>query len=218
MQDCVFCRKNGLLEARQILTEGRHAYICAPCGPVAMGVLLICTRACVPAMSRAAPEVLQELEAHLDRVDQFYRTRLGVRDWVFYEQARGGGGLRRDRASGFPLHAHLCCVPRDLALHEHLAAGLAAQPLRALHDLADSGVNQAYILVGRQGRCTLYTARTVNKQRQLEASRLRDVLVELLGAPDRRSWRKHQDDAEVAALIKEWTEHDREAYPEPRRD
>jgi hypothetical protein len=138
-------------------------------------------------------------------IENFYQKSYGVDAWTFYEQARGGGGRRIDLVGGFPLHAHLCSVPRYVPLHDFLALRYRAARATKLEDLAVHAAASPYVYVmtcrdGVRVR-RLYQARDAREREQIESMRLKPMLAELLGLGSCADWRTYPGDHELARLI-----------------
>lgn len=202
---CVFCPGNGHLETNQYLWRGRFAYLCAPRGQLVKGFLAVAPFRCVGSMAALTVEELSEC-AHICRIiESFYQTSYGVDAWTFYEQARGGGGRRTDPVGGFPLHAHLCGVPRYAPLHGFLARRYRAVSVAKLEELAVCATASPYVYVmtcrsGVRVR-RVYQAREAHQQEQIESMRLKPVLAELLGLGGCADWRAYPGDHERGRLI-----------------
>ena len=115
--DCVYCLENALLTPAQILLRGANLYLCAPRGQLTEGFLAIAPYRCIGCLAMLPPDWYAEL-AQMERVVAgFYERAYGVTVATFYEQGRAGGGASPEEAGGFPLHAHLCCLPLSPDVH-----------------------------------------------------------------------------------------------------
>lgn len=202
---CVFCLGNGHLRAQQILWQGRACYLCAPRGQLVEGYLAVAPFRCVGSVAAFTVEELSECAHICQMIERFYHQSYGVEEWTFYEQARGGGGKRIDPVSRFPLHAHLCSVPRYVPLHAFLSRSYSTMCIADLGDLAIRTAASPYVYVmTRRGEVRvrrLYQACDAREREQIESMRLKPVLAELLGLAGRADWRAYPGDHERGRLI-----------------
>ena len=206
MGACVFCLSTAALHDDQILLRGRTLYLCAPRGQLVEGFFAVAPYACLGALSRLPPESFDELEHAMTAVGSFYTGAYGCRSWLVYEQGRGGGGASFDPDAGFPFHAHLCALPLDVDLHTTLADRFTAVEVASLQDLPATVGEAPYLYIdGRDGggrrRRAVYLPATPAMRAELERSRLKPMIAELTGLPERGTWRAYAGDAELASLI-----------------
>src|SRR5437016_739330 len=110
---CVYCLGQRQMRADQILLRGNEFYLCAPRGQLVEGYLVIAPYSCVGCLATLPPASFGEIGEHLALVRRFFADAYGVEQPIVYEQGRAGGGTTAAE-SGFPLHAHLCCLPLSI--------------------------------------------------------------------------------------------------------
>jgi len=221
MGACVYCLSTAALRDDQILLRGRGLYLCAPRGQLVEGFLAVAPYACIGALSRLPRASLDELERTIAMVGSFYAEAYGCRSWLVYEQGRGGGGASFDAEAGFPFHAHLCALPIDVDLHTTLADRFTAMEISCLQDLPATVGETPYLFVdGRDGsgrrRRAVYLPSTPSMRATLERSRLKPIIAELIGLPERGTWRAYAGDDELASLIARWRRSPRFGHEDGR--
>ena len=210
MAACVFCLGSASLSDGQILHRGRSMYLCAPRGQMVEGFLAVAPYECVGALALLPPESFIELERFSTMIESFYVEALGCPSWLIYEQGRGGGGASADLEAGFPFHAHLCAVPISVDLHEPLSERFTAYEISSVGELRSIPRHQPYLYVDGQDRHgrrrrVVYLPSTPEMSGDLERSRLKPLIAELAGIPDRGHWRDYADDDELASLTARFT-------------
>lgn len=208
---CAFCLGTGALSADQVLEARDSHYLCVPRGQIVEGYVTIAATACgeggLPALNHADQRQLAELRELEQVVEEFYRQAFGAEEMTFYEQGRGGGDRVADETSGFPFHAHYCGLPCLVDPGDMLRAqGFEAVTVESIDALPSVAAARPYLFVRcvtREGeRCTVYLGRDAEGDRLLEGFRLKDILCELLGIPERAYWRDFPGDEEVASTIR----------------
>jgi len=205
-QECVFCLSNGLMRDEQVLMRGSALYVAAPRGQLLEGFLVVAPQACVGSLSQLPPHQFPELAEHTALIEDFYRQTYGVGAPSFYEQGRAGSGAIRDPADGFPLHAHLCCLPSSVDLHACLKDKGNPHELRGVDDLPGAVCGQPYVYTRTKAEAgcvthRVYVAGSETQARRLEAMRLRPLIADALGMPERRHWRSADTDADLSRAI-----------------
>jgi len=145
-----------------------------------------------------------ELEKFTAAVMDFYAKAYGTTQITYYEQGRGGGGASKDEVGGFPLHAHLCCLPRAVDLHAMLARDYVKLNVSSLQQLAEIAQNEPYIYVESMDERSVYIATTCEGRKELERKRLKPAIADRLGLPGRGHWRVYPGDQELEQLIERW--------------
>ena len=206
---CVYCLRNNQLREEQILMRGENLYVCAPRGQLIEGYLAIAPYHCIGSFSRAPESHLDELARMSAVVTSFYERVYGAHQATFYEQGRAGRGALLDKAAGFPLHAHLCCLPQPVDLHSALAREFEPKSLQGPRDLPAVVGNEPYAYIDLLDRRIVYLARSEEQRVELESKRLKHTIAELIGLPERADWRDYPGDHELEQLIECW----RNAWP-----
>jgi diadenosine tetraphosphate (Ap4A) HIT family hydrolase len=201
---CVYCLETRELDDRQILLRGEDLYLCAPRGQLVEGYLAIAPYTCIGSISHMPPGYFAELSRFIGVVKDFYRKAYGTRQATFYEQGRAGGGASVDQASGFPLHAHLCALPLQIPMHAVLAQNYVPQAVSDFHELRTIVFDQPYVYVDAMDAKVVYVAPVGERRAELERTRLKPVIAELIGLPERGYWRDYPGDGELAQLIDRW--------------
>ncbi len=212
---CVYCLRNRLMASDQILLRGDHVYLCAPSGQLIEGYLVIASYDCVGAVSLLGDQARAEIAQLADVVAEFYRTFYGESRPIFYEQGRGGGGERCDATHRFPYHAHFCGLPVRLDAHANLAARFFGKPVATLQDLATVAAHVPYVYVDGvtdvgESQRIVYLPESPIDVTEMEALRLKPVLADLLGIPERADWRSYPGAAELAQVIQKFGRYRRE--------
>jgi hypothetical protein len=198
--DCVYCLENALLTPGQILLRGANLYLCAPRGQITEGFLTIAPYRCIGCLAMLPPDWYAEL-ARMERVVAgFYERAYGVTAATFYEQGRAGGGASAQQTGGFPLHAHLCCLPLSPDVHSLLRKYRRNQ-ISCWPDLVAAADGGPYVYVGSGGLRSVYVASCVEDRVVLECLRLKPAIAEIMGVPERGYWRDYPGDDELDRLI-----------------
>jgi hypothetical protein len=185
-------------------------YLCAPRGQMVEGFLAVAPYECVGALSLLPPESFSELERFANVIESFYTEAFGCSSWLSYEQGRGGGGALADAEARFPFHAHLCAVPMSVDLHEPLGVRFTPREISSLRELRSISRRTPYLYIDgpdrhARRRKVVYLPSTVEMSGELERSRLKPLIAELGGIPNRGHWRGYADDAELAAVTTRFT-------------
>jgi hypothetical protein len=216
---CVYCLGNAEIGKDQVLARGRLLYLCAPLGQLTEGYLVIAPYRCIGSISQLPVQAFPEL-ARLKRiVEGFYYATYRVELATYYEQGRTGGTAETDAAGGFPLHAHLCCLPVALDLHSILARNYAHQDLTGPHELPPAARGEPYVYIesmnafGRYKR-SVYRAHSDETRIELRHMRLKPTIAELMNLPGRGDWRCYPGDRELQQLVMKFGAHRREVVNE----
>jgi diadenosine tetraphosphate (Ap4A) HIT family hydrolase len=203
---CVYCLTSGVLRDEQVLVRGEHLYVCAPLGQLVEGYLAIAPYRCAGCLAALPAELLAEVVRLKALVAEFYADAYGVSRPTFYEQGRGGAGARVDPADGFPLHAHLCGLPVDADAHALLAPRFARRPASGPSELAGAAGGHPYVYLECAGHACVYVPHTDAQRGEMERMRLKPELAALIGRPRRGHWRAYPGEAEVARVIRRFTD------------
>jgi diadenosine tetraphosphate (Ap4A) HIT family hydrolase len=220
-QKCVYCLGNAEIGEDQVLAKGHLLYLCAPLGQVTEGYLVIAPYECIGSLSQLPVQAFPEL-ARLKRiVERFYTATYRVEMATYYEQGRAGGGTATDAADGFPLHAHLCCLPVMLDLHSILVGKYARQDLAGPHELPHAARGEPYVYAESadslgQYRRSVYRAHSNKTRMELRHMRLKPAIAELMNLPGRGNWRDYPGDQELQQLIMKFGIHKRAVVSEWR--
>ena len=212
---CVYCLGNAEIGEDQILARGRLLYLCAPLGQLTEGYLVIAPYQCIGSLSRLPVQAFPEL-ARLKRiVEGFYHATYRVELATYYEQGRAGEGVATDAADGFPLHAHLCCLPVTLDLHSILTRNYTRQDLSGPHELPPAARGEPYVYVESMDafggyRRSVYRAHSDEARMGLRHMRLKPAIAELMNLPGRGDWRCYPGDQELQQLVIKFGAHRRE--------
>lgn len=201
---CVYCLETGELHDRQILLHGEKLYLCAPRGQLIEGYLAIAPYRCIGSLSHMPACDFAELARFTAVVADFYQKAYGTRQLTFYEQGRAGGGASVDEAGGFPLHAHLCCLPLAVPVHAVLAQTYVPRAVSGPHELPVVARNEPYVYIESMDERFVYVARSGEQRVQLERTRLKPTIAALIGLPERGHWRAYPGDRELEQLINRW--------------
>ena len=210
--DCVYCLENALLTPAQVLLRGANLYLCAPRGQLTEGFLAIAPYRCIGCLAMLPPDWYVEL-AQMERVVAgFYERAYGVTAATFYEQGRAGGGASPEEAGGFPLHAHLCCLPLSPDVHGLLRKHRRKQ-ISGWHDLVAAADGGPYVYVEGRGVCveggslrSVYVASCDEERVALECVRLKPAIAAVMGVPERGYWRDYPGDEELDRLIPKFSQ------------
>jgi hypothetical protein len=202
MNDCVYCLENQALRTEQVLCRGNAFYLCAPRGQLVEGYLAIAPYRCISCLAKIPRHWAAELGWFKRLVVDFYRDAYGAAQPIFYEQGRGGGGATLDPEGGFPLHAHLCSLPLAADLDRVLSRRFDSVEVAGLHALAAAVRDAPYLYVETGGQGRVYLARTAEDRAELERMRLKPMIAELLGLPNRGHWRTYPGDRELERVIR----------------
>src|SRR5262249_32084649 len=186
---CVYSLGTSRLSAEQILLRGDALYLCAPLGQLVEGFLAIAPYECVPCLAALEASAFPELRRMCTLVAAFYAEAYGVTRPTWYEQGRAGGGAIVDAAAGFSRHPDLCSVPMSVDLRAPLAARYAERALSGPEVLAETTEGEPYLYVESAGKRFVYVARSAESRSELEASRLKPLVAQLAGIPERGDWR-----------------------------
>lgn len=115
-----------------------------------------------------------------------------------------GGGASVDKAGGFPLHAHLCCLPVTVDLHATLVRECVRKPVASPYELASVAPKIPYVYVESMNEKSAYVASSREGRFELEQKRLKPTIATLMGFPERGYWRTYPGDRELALLIERW--------------
>ena len=209
---CVFCLKNMAIRDYQILARGASFYLCAPRGQLAEGYLAIAPYRCIGSLSQLPAQSFSELAQLKRTVEDFYRVAYHVTQATFYEQGRAGGGAAINEVGGFPLHAHLCCLPTSLDLHTILAQQYVRRDLSGPQELPRATRSEPYVYVegldaSRGYRRSAYVAHSHQTRTELEHMRLKPTIAVLMGLPDRGDWRAYPGDRELQRVVMKFGAH-----------
>ncbi len=202
--NCVYCLDSGELREEQILLRGENLYLCAPRGQLVEGYLAIAPYRCVGSFSRMPVEWFADLARLSSVVTHFYEKAYGTKRITLYEQGRAGGGASIDETGGFPLHAHLCCLPVSVDLHAILAQTYAQKQVSGVHEIPIAVRDEPYLYVESAEAKSVYTARSAAERVELERKRLKPTIAALMGIPERGHWRAYPGDVELEQLIERW--------------
>src|SRR4051812_31049995 len=157
--ECVYCLDTNVIEDRQVLARSDNFYVCAPRGQLVEGYLAIAPYRCIGCLAMLPRDCFAELVSIQRLIRDYYRDVYGVGQPVFYEQGRAGGGANAQDVGGFPLHAHLCCLPIAADVHGLLEPRYGKRKLSGLHDLPGEITHDPYVLVESGGHCSVYVPR-----------------------------------------------------------
>jgi len=205
--NCVYCLDSGQLTPEQVLLRGEHFYLCAPRGQMVEGFLVIAPYRCYNALAKAPLDVFDELRSIQNRVRRFYGDVYKIREPLFYEQGRGGGGARTDPADRFPLHAHLCSLPARVDLHALLGQRYLRLPAADAAMLPEIVCDRPYFYVEACSQSAAYVANQHEQVLEIEKSRLKPIVAELMGISERGDWRSYPGERELMEVIKNWRRH-----------
>ena len=197
---CVYCLDNALLAPSQVLLRGANLYLCAPRGQLTEGFLAIAPYRCIGCLAMLPPDWYAELEQMERVVASFYESAYGVATATFYEQGRAGGGATAEQAGGFPLHAHLCCLPLSLDM-ESLLRKYRCIRISGWSKLAVAAEGGPYVYAGSGDLRSVYVARRDEDRIDLERLRLKPEIATTMGVPERGYWRDYPGDEELSRLI-----------------
>ena len=144
---------------------------------------------------------LSELDRLRDLVADFYRKVYGITEPLLYEQGRAGSGSAAADEAGFPLHAHVCCLPVAADVHGLLEEAYDQQPLSGPFELEAATTGSPYVYVDSAGRRIVYLPRDDDGRSELTRMRLKRAIAQLIGVPERGYWRDYPGDAELQRLI-----------------
>jgi hypothetical protein len=101
-------------------------------------------------------------------------------------------------------------VPISVDLHEPLSERFTAYEISSVGELRSIPRHQPYLYVDGQDRHgrrrrVVYLPSTPEMSGDLERSRLKPLIAELAGIPDRGHWRDYADDDELASLTARFT-------------
>ena len=198
---CTYCLDTGVLRDEQVLLRGEEFYLCAPRGQLVEGYLAIAPYRCIGCLAELPEESLAELLRLKALVAEFYG-----REPFLYEQGRAGDGASAEEI-GFPLHAHLCCLPVEVDV-EGLFERYARIDVGGLRELRNAAASRPYVYI-ENGSSRVYVPRDESGAAELRQLRLKPQLAELLGIPERGHWRDYPGDEELARVIAafhEWRE------------
>ena len=166
---CAYCLENRVLRDEQVLVRAEHVQLSAPRGQVVEGYLAVVPYRCVGCLAHLPAGCFAELARLLTAVQAFYAAAYGVTRSTIYEQGRAGGGATTDEAGGFPLHAHLCCLPLTIDLHAVLARerDYLPRPVAGPHELAAAVEGEPYLYVEADDRRCAYVARSAAARHEL---------------------------------------------------
>jgi hypothetical protein len=213
----VYCPANAELRDGQILLRDRGAYLCAPQGQFLEGYLAIAPYRCrgslarLPARDFPAVVRLQRIAA------DFCRATYRAPQVTFYEQGRADADAGAPDET-FPLHAHLCCLPLALDLHSVLEREYARADLSGVRDLPVAAGGAPYVYVEGpdargEHRRSLYVGRSMGARASLRRMRLKPMIAELLGMPERGNWRAYPGDRELQQVIASFGRYRKECRP-----
>ena len=213
--DCVYCLDNALLVPSQVLLRGANLYLCAPRGQLTEGFLAVAPYRCIGCLAMLPPEWYAELEEIERVVASFYADSYGGAGATFYEQGRAGGGATAEQAGGFPLHAHLCCLPLapdlDSLLHRYRHARISGWS-----ELPTAAEGGPYVYVSSGGVRSVYVARRAEDRAHLARLRLKPEIAALMGVPERGYWRDYPGDEELELLVAKFARwHTTPPHPSP---
>ncbi|CAN5362820.1 hypothetical protein BH24GEM3_BH24GEM3_14920 [soil metagenome] len=202
---CVYCLCDSELRNEQILVRGDDFYLCAPRGQLVEGYLVIAPYRCFGCLAMLPYRCFAELARMKRLVLDFYRDVYGIAQPTFYEQGRAGGGASTDEAGGFPLHAHLCCLPCTVDVHGLLSSRFLRENLSGPHELAAAARSEPYVYAESGGEVAMYVPRGDTGRAELERMRLKPEIATLLGLPERGHWRAYPGDQELERVIQRFT-------------
>lgn len=202
--NCVYCLESRELRDRQILLRAEHLYLCAPRGQLVEGYLAIAPYRCIGSLSQLPAEWFADLARLASVVAHFYEKAYGTKRMTLYEQGRAGGGASVDGDGGFPLHAHLCCLPVSVDLHGVLTRTYARKSVDGIHEIPFVVRNEPYLYVESADAKSVYVARSTEERAELERKRLKPEIAALMGIPERGHWRAYPGDRELEQLIERW--------------
>lgn len=206
---CAYCLDSRELREDQVLRRGETFYLCAPRGQLVEGYLAIAPYRCIGCLSHLPAECFSELRRLVDAVTAFYADIFRIARPMLYEQGRAGGGASTDQEGGFPLHAHLCCLPLTIDLHSVLAREYEQKALAGPHELFAVVGSEPYLYVEIGDERFAYVARSTGARNELARKRLKPTIATLAGFPERGYWRAYPGDRELESLIHRWRAYDR---------
>lgn len=215
---CAFCLENVVIRDYQVLARGTFFYLCAPRGQLTEGYLAIAPYRCIGSLSQLPAQSFPELTQLRRVVDDFYRAAYQATQATFYEQGRAGGGAAIDKVGGFPLHAHLCCLPTRLELHAVLVQQYVRRDLAGPQELPGATRSEPYVYVegldaSRGYRRSVYVAHSRQTRTELEQMRLKPTIAGLMGLPGRGDWRAHPGDKELQQVVTKFGAHQAALQP-----
>ena len=197
---CVYCLDNALLSPSQVLLRGANFYLCAPRGQLTEGFLAIAPYRCIGCLAMLPPDWYAELAQMEQLVESFYASTYGAAAATFYEQGRAGGGASSEQAGGFPLHAHLCCLPLSLDV-DSLLRRYRRTHISGWGELAAARMVALTCTSGADGLRSVYVARRDEDRISLERLRLKPAIAAIMGVPERGYWRDYPGDEELERLV-----------------
>jgi hypothetical protein len=202
---CAYCLQNKQLLDDQVLLRGVDLYLCAPRGQLVEGYLAIVPYQCIGSFSRMPKASFPELKRLQNVVLSFYERAYGVKEaTTFYEQGRAGAGASVDVISGFPLHAHLCSLPLGVDLHSALASKFFQKSVSGPEELPVAARAEPYVYVEDMHKTAVYVANSSEGRAELAGMRLKPMIANLAGYPDRGNWRIYPGALEMQKLTENW--------------
>ncbi len=169
------------------------------------GYLAIVPYECIGSFSQMPRETFPELKRLRSAVLGFYERAYGVTQaTMFYEQGRAGAGASVAEIGGFPLHAHLCSLPLALDLHAVLAGKFVRKTVSGPEELSVVARDEPYVYVEDADETAVYVASSSEGRAELTGMRLKTVIANLVGYPERGSWRTYPGDLELHKLKENW--------------
>lgn len=181
---CVFCEPDPELVA----TSEENLYVIFDVAPLTPGHLIVHSRehhACAGELPGVDLPMVRKL---MDEVKSIVRSRFGTA--TAYEHGRAGHCLSDGPEHRLCHHFHLHCVPGDYRLGDTLAERFERIPVRDYEQMGElyEQYGDYLYLESDDGQGSYFVV-----SEAIERHLMRTLIADLLGAPERASWRNYRD-------------------------
>ncbi|OCA55560.1 hypothetical protein [Photorhabdus namnaonensis] len=205
---CIFCHPESSFEKDKILLRGKYFYVFVPKGQIIEGYIIIATNKCETDAGgyRCFAEIydeeaIKELKEFKNIINDFYREYYNISNPLCYENGRAGGCIIMDPNQKYCYHAHLCCFPTEIDLHNRLKDQFKMHIIDSLDELKMFGETGPYIYVEDSGNKYVFT---IGESDFIERGMIRTVLAKNLNVPERSDWRDNEGIKEMDATAKKF--------------
>lgn len=203
--ECLFCNPRKSFAPNQILLEGQYFYLFAPKGQIIEGYIILapysCTTIRFQSLADTPSNYMAELLNFVNIIQLFFKTCYGIKHGVFFEHGRAGICLTYKHSWSDCYHAHLCCYPVDINLHDVLMKQYSARQIKDCSVIPMVAKDRRYLYLesvnafGGVSRNIFY----VSDDCVIERGFLRGMLADRLGCQERADWRTYPGEKEIAS-------------------
>ena len=188
---CRFCSRP---ELDRIILETESLFAMLSLGPIVEGYTIIATKDHIDCCASLPLNLLPEFTRLLEAVRSAQVAIYGAH--VLYEHGRAGASHPSPDGHAHCYHAHLHCVPVNVALYDLICWHYPQHEFGSWHDLLGwySQHRTPYLLTGRDDSLVLFEATDLVPRQYL-----RRLVAAAVGEPQRADWIRYQGREMIAA-------------------